>query len=541
MTERITVWFLLTWLVIGGCGILVPTDARGEEAGHAAGHCYDAAGNAIACRGTGQDGEIQAGLAWPAPRFMDNGDGTVTDSASGIMWLKDADCFGPMTWLGAEKAVADFSRNPSAYDCAEYTADYGDWALPNVNELAAMLNADTAANPDWLRIKGFKDVEAGAYWSSTSYVNPYSAWSVNMLDGTVKHAGKLASLHVWPMRPVAGQTERLAVTGQQQSYGPRDDGATRRGLAWPAPRFIDKGDGTVLDALTGLLWLKDGGCFEHTDWQSALDAVASFNRQPGAFACKEYSGNFTDWRLPNRKELRSLVDYGRDYPALPASAAFVNLQQTPYWVSTTSAQQPDDAYAIGILDGALEKRGKSGVFAPWPVRTAAAGAVQLMKTFPTESPRQPVQEEAKEPEAFIDNGDGTITDTATGLMWLKDAYCLGKKSWDGAHRQVEELNNNPGKYAYRCVDYDASYTDWSLPDISELEALVKKGGGDPVAWLEKQGFVKLQQQNYWTSQHNMLNLYYAWLVNMRSGERRNYPKEFEFYIWPVRKAVTDGS
>jgi hypothetical protein len=52
--------------------------------------CYGAGGGVIDCAGTGQDGELQTGLAWPAARFVDNGDQTVTDSLTGLIWTKDA-------------------------------------------------------------------------------------------------------------------------------------------------------------------------------------------------------------------------------------------------------------------------------------------------------------------------------------------------------------------------------------------------------------------------------------------------------------------
>jgi len=56
--------------------------------------CYDTYGTEISCAGTGQDGEIQAGVAWPEPRFTDNGDGTMTDTLTGLMWTKDANLPG---------------------------------------------------------------------------------------------------------------------------------------------------------------------------------------------------------------------------------------------------------------------------------------------------------------------------------------------------------------------------------------------------------------------------------------------------------------
>ena len=50
---------------------------------------------------SGDDGDVQAGVAWPDPRFTDNGDGTITDNLTGLMWLKDANCFGSQTWTNA--------------------------------------------------------------------------------------------------------------------------------------------------------------------------------------------------------------------------------------------------------------------------------------------------------------------------------------------------------------------------------------------------------------------------------------------------------
>ena len=54
--------------------------------------CYDADGDEIDCSGTGQDGEYQKGITWPNPRFADNGNGTVTDNLTGLVWLKNANC-----------------------------------------------------------------------------------------------------------------------------------------------------------------------------------------------------------------------------------------------------------------------------------------------------------------------------------------------------------------------------------------------------------------------------------------------------------------
>ena len=167
--------------------------------------CYDETGNIIECTGTGQDGDIQAGVEWSSPRFTDNGNGTVTDNLTGLVWLKDASCFGEMTWQDALDVVADFSTNPGNYSCADYTANYTDWVLPNIVELESLVNAEESCLAVWLNNQGITGVQSSYYWSaSTLAQSPNSAWSVSMDYGWVNYySSKSHHNHVWPVR--AGQ------------------------------------------------------------------------------------------------------------------------------------------------------------------------------------------------------------------------------------------------------------------------------------------------------------------------------------------------
>ena len=72
---------------------------------------------------------------------------------------------------------------------------------------------------------------------------------------------------------------------------------------------------------------------------------------------------------------------------------------------------------------------------------------------------------------FTDNEDGTVTDNLTGLMWLKDAGrgCFEWMAWQDALDRVADFNANPGDYS--CGGYTASYNDWRLPNVNELESL----------------------------------------------------------------------
>ncbi len=143
-------------------------------------------------------------------------------------------------------------------------------------------------------------------------------------------------------------------TGQRLSYAPGDDGDIQAGVTEPTPRFADNADGTITDNLTGLVWLKNANCggIPAPNQQGALNFVASLNAkgQMNGVDCGDTS-NFgthqTDWRLPNIKELESLINYGFVNPAFSgmsgttngtAQDPFTNFQvASGYWSSTTYA------------------------------------------------------------------------------------------------------------------------------------------------------------------------------------------------------------
>jgi hypothetical protein len=144
-------------------------------------------------------------------------------------------------------------------------------------------------------------------------------------------------------------------TGQTTSYATGDDGAWQKGVASPSPRFTDNGNGTVTDNLTRLIWMKNASPFGPITWDQALTAANGL--KSGDFDLTDGS-KAGDWRLPNRRELQSLVDYGSYNPALPAVNPFTNVQSTYYWSSSTIATSPTIAwhvYFVDGLDGTFEK------------------------------------------------------------------------------------------------------------------------------------------------------------------------------------------
>ncbi|WP_045215849.1 DUF1566 domain-containing protein [Desulfonatronovibrio magnus] len=118
-----------------------------------------------------------------AQRFVDNGDGTVTDTMTRLMWTKDADPFGRLNWEDAVSRCESFS-----------ISGIGGWRLPSMDELVALSHAMQGGHP-------FTGIQYSPYWSSTTDAPPTDiAWFVNMHNGTVYNFLKTRTYHVWPVR-----------------------------------------------------------------------------------------------------------------------------------------------------------------------------------------------------------------------------------------------------------------------------------------------------------------------------------------------------
>jgi hypothetical protein len=174
--------------------------------------CYDTAGNQISCDGTGQDGEIQAGVAWPNPRFTDHGNSTVTDNLTGLIWAKDANLSGyvKMTWQQALDYVA--GMNAGTYQNFGYT----DWRLPNIIELKSLV--DYSQYRPILPIgHPFINVQTNDfYWSSTTVAGSKAlAWVITTSRGQVGYADKANIdfyFYVWPVCNVQGSVTVITLS-----------------------------------------------------------------------------------------------------------------------------------------------------------------------------------------------------------------------------------------------------------------------------------------------------------------------------------------
>jgi len=269
----------------------------------------------------GQDAEYEG----YGPVYTDNGDGTVTDEVSGLMWQQDP---------GDKVDYFDAIDDADSFDLV----GYDDWRLPTVKELYSLIlfsgedpsgemGDDTSGLVPFMDESVFAfeygDTSAGeriidSQWVTTSLYGgsvmggEQCFFGVNFADGRIKcypttGPGSYFAIHV------RGNTD----------YGTND--------------FTDEGDGTVSDGATELMWMQDDNG-EGVDWEDAL-ALCDGSGHAG----------YDDWRLPSAKELQSLVDYSRS-PDVTGSAAMDPIFSCSsitneagdadfpfYWSSTTHA------------------------------------------------------------------------------------------------------------------------------------------------------------------------------------------------------------
>lgn len=285
----------------------------------------------------GQDAQYQGNQ----PQYADNGDGTVTDLVTGLMWVKEP--IGKVSFQQAVDGADSFSL-----------AGYDDWRAPTIKELYSLMDfggidpSSMDANPITLTpfintdYFGFEygDTTDGSRVIDSQWVtsNIYQAsvfngqecfFGVNFADGRIK---------CYP----------TASNGRNAGFFVR---YVRGGSSYGENQFIDKGDGTISDQATGLTWMRrDSG--QSMNWDEALVYCEGL----------DFAGE-TDWRLPNAKELQSLVDYSRS-PDTTNSAAIDPLFSStsilnedgqpdwPYmWSSTTHVNQIGYGNAVYISFG----------------------------------------------------------------------------------------------------------------------------------------------------------------------------------------------
>ena len=279
--------------------------------------CYDTRGEIAAPKPGqpfyGQDAQFSGNL----PSYTLSADGlTVQDNVTGLTWQRSpAQSGSAMPTTRDKVTVTQAAALPAKLNAARF-GGFNDWRLPSIKELYSLFDCRGVdpSGPPGAHIPGsrpfidtnffkfvYGDESAGeriidSQWATTTrYVGPSirgggKMFGVNFADGRIKG---------YDLQQMGGREFRfyaICVRGNP-SYGRND--------------FHDNGDGTITDRATGLMWSKaDSG--KGMNWQDALAWVQKMNAE-------KYLGH-ADWRLPNVKELQSLLDYQR-CPETTQSAA----------------------------------------------------------------------------------------------------------------------------------------------------------------------------------------------------------------------------
>lgn len=293
---------------------------------------YDSNGNVISPQAGeafyGQDVDYHsAGFL-----FTDNGDGTVRDNNTELTWQQTP---------SAEKYTWQVGQD---YCEALELAGQDDWRAPSLKELISIEDFSQGwpyIDTDYF---SFGDEEIGKqlqFWSSNDYKvgtthgGAASAFGLNYGTGHIKAYPSGDGMEGAGEVPTDGSP---VGTDTSSDIPPPPDGEAPggggnvaakfvrcvRGDAYAVNEFIDNGDGTISDLATGLMWMQtDSG--EGKDWENAL-----------AYAENLEHAGYSDWRLPNVKELQSIVDYSGVYPAIDANFFQVTDIDAYFWTSTSA-------------------------------------------------------------------------------------------------------------------------------------------------------------------------------------------------------------
>jgi hypothetical protein len=198
--------------------------------------------------------------------------------------------------------------------------------------------------------------------------------TLNLKSGTKTVSASFESVKISYPAPVqaTGQASCWDANGYEIACeGTGQDGESRLGIPFASPRFTDIGNGSVLDNTTGLIWLQNVNCvrtnypelldetYDGVVWQMALDFVEGINS--GTYYCGTTA---TDWRLPNARELQSLIDF-EAASSLPPP--FENGFNHRWWSSTSRPVNESQAYDVLVRDGLTRATHKH-----WPYATVIA-------------------------------------------------------------------------------------------------------------------------------------------------------------------------
>ncbi len=240
------------------------------------------------------------------PLFIQNNNGTVIDSITGLVWQK---------LDGGEMTI----ENATIYCDTLTLGNYNNWRLPNAHEAFSILNHQLV-NPA-LIVQVFTTTAAEYWWTSDRQANDSSkVWATNAGGGIGNHP-KSETIS-------AGGPKKFHVRAVRDAIAP---------VAIPN-QYTDNGNNTITDHLTDLIWQK-APFSDSLSWEQSL-----------TYADTLTTAGFNDWRLPNIKELQSLNDETRINPSI--NSTYFNVTNVnKYWSSTTLPNQTAKAWYLNTQFG----------------------------------------------------------------------------------------------------------------------------------------------------------------------------------------------
>jgi len=263
----------------------------------------------------------------------------VRDNVTGLVWENKTDDGS----IHDKDDVYNWDDAQDVFIVALNSQNFGghnDWRLPTIKELSTLVDSSIPYPGPTINTDYFPNTVSSYYWSSTTYAfDPGDAWNVYFLDGRIFDDGKSYDDYVR---------------------------AVRSGQCGSLDNFIDNDDGTITDNETGLMWQKETAPGTYT-WQQALSYCESSTL-----------AGYNDWRLPNRNELQSIVDYSRENPSIDP---IFNSVSFPYWSSTTYAYSPSSAWGVDFFGGFVGGYTKS--YVRYFVRAVRSGQCGSLDTSTT--------------------------------------------------------------------------------------------------------------------------------------------------------------
>lgn len=305
------------------------------------------------------------------------------------------------------------------------------------------------------------------------------------------------------------------------------DGEFHAGTPWPRERFSVEGE-LVQDHLTGLYWLRNANPADFpVTWQEALDYVAGMNQEKRV--------ERQDWRLPNRRELRSLMAFETRKPALPSGHPFQNVFLGWYWTSTTAAINPGYAWYIHLEGARMFFGRKDQYYLCWPVCGDHKGVLPATgqdRCFDAEGGAIPCSNTGQDGELQLGLAwpdprfvvrETAVLDRLTGLSWLRNADVSAQTmNWQAALHFVKRLE----------LPLPEKGMQWRLPTINELESLVDCSQHTP-ALPPGHPFENVRDV-YWSSTTSYFEPDWAWALYFNKGATGvGFKRNDGFHLWPV--------